>query len=318
MHESTIDRIKKGLNKSRFSHALILEGSADALVQDLALYVASILLCENQDPCDQMDRIMHFTHPNVKVIETSKSSIAKDDILALQHDFNQTALEAGPKIYLIFEAHKMNMHAANALLKFLEEPHANIYGILVTDDALSLLPTILSRSQLIVVNGVSQSHVFNALETDGFDHQIASIASTLFQNFERAKNFIETDEEFQLIKKISELFEALNQKKSLVRFIRDAFPDMDRDKEFTKLFLDLLMLYLKDLMYAKLNLDHRFIFSDYARQLQTLAAQKDMEEIIQIWTHTLALKEKMDKPIHLSLALDNLLLYIERGDRYEA
>lgn len=314
MHEAPLNRVKKGLAKSRFSHAIILEGTADGYVQDLALHMAAEIFCAGQDPCVKDPRIFHLTHPNVKVIESTKSSIVKDDILALQHDFNQTALEDGPKVYVIFDAEKMNGFAANALLKFLEEPHANIYGILVTNDALSLLPTILSRSQLISVKSIPSHVVFEALLEAGYDRQAASIASLLWPDVERAKTHLDSEEFRQLIEHIPSVLDPSVKPLSVLKKMRDLWPDLDRDKEQVLLFLDLMMLYLKDLLYAKLNVGDKAVFSGSKHVLETTANHYEQSMLMTMWSETLALKEKCEKPIHLSLALDNWALMMERGD----
>lgn len=314
MHEVPLKRVKKGLAKSRLSHAIILEGTADVYVQDLALNIAAEIFCAGQEPCEKDPRIFHLTHPNVKVIESSKSSIAKDDIIALQHDFNQTALEEGPKVYVIFDAEKMNGYAANALLKFLEEPHANIYGILVTNDALSLLPTILSRSQLISVKSVSSMLVLEALLEAGYDRQASAIAALLWQDVERAKLHLDSEEFGELIEHIPSLLDSMKPPQSVLKKMRDLWPDLDRDKERVLLFLDLMMLYLKDLLYAKLNVSDKAVFSDAKLTLETTASHYDQATLVSMWSETLALKEKCEKPIHLSLALDNWALMMERGD----
>ncbi len=314
MHEAPLKQIKKGLAKSRLSHAIILEGSADVAIQDLALHIAAEIFCGSQNPCDKDARIFHLTHPNIKVIESSKSSIAKDDIIALQHDFNQTAVEDGPKVYIIFEAEKMNGYAANALLKFLEEPHANIYGILVTQDALSLLPTILSRSQLISVKSAPSQLVFEALLEAGYERQPAAIASVLWQDVKRAKDHLDLDEFNQLLDQIPTLLDFTKKPQSVLKKMRDLWPDLDRDKTMVLLFLDLIMLYLKDLLYAKLEVSDKALFSDAKLTLEATAEHYDQATLVSMWAETLALKEKCEKPIHLSLALDNWALMMERGD----
>ena len=314
LHIEPLNRLKKGLAKSRLSHALILEGSRDAYVQDLALHMATHILCDGQDVTTQAPRVFNFTHPNVKVIESPKQTIAKDDIIQLQHDFNQTALEAGPKIYVIFDAEKMNAHAANALLKFLEEPHANIYGILVTHDALSLLPTILSRSQVISVQAATFKSIENALLEAGYSSQQSAIAATLFHDETRAKDFLEDTQMQSMIAHIPPFLAAAHTTQSLLKLLRDYWPDLDRDKHGVSHILDMMMLYLKDVIYAKLNLSHKALFSDSISLLEETAKHYESAQLIVMWSETLAFKEKLDRPIHLSLALDNWALMIERGD----
>ncbi|MDR0971765.1 MAG: hypothetical protein LBM25_05225 [Bacteroidales bacterium] len=62
-----------------------------------------------------------------------------------------TAYEAKYKIVIIWNADKLNYDAAPKLLKTLEEPFDNTIFFLITDNRENILPTILSRTQLIKV-----------------------------------------------------------------------------------------------------------------------------------------------------------------------
>ena len=78
--------------------------------------------------------------------------IKKDQLLDLQSEFNNKAFEGNKKIYIIRSAEKMNVQTANSILKFLEEPVDDIIAILITDNINMLLPTIISRCQVIKLN----------------------------------------------------------------------------------------------------------------------------------------------------------------------
>lgn len=86
---------------------------------------------------------------DVKVIKSDGMWIKKDQLLDLQSEFNNKAFEGNKKIYIIRSAEKMNVQTANSILKFLEEPVDDIIAILITDNINMLLPTIISRCQVI-------------------------------------------------------------------------------------------------------------------------------------------------------------------------
>ena len=50
---------------------------------------------------------------------------------------------------MIYHADKMTVNAANSLLKFLEEPHEQTYAVLITEQPQKMLPTIISRCQVL-------------------------------------------------------------------------------------------------------------------------------------------------------------------------
>jgi DNA polymerase-3 subunit delta' len=77
--------------------------------------------------------------------------ISIEQIRKLTEFVYMTGHQNGYKIILIYPAESMNSAAANALLKKLEEPPADVLFLLVTHQAQHLLPTIRSRCQQIAM-----------------------------------------------------------------------------------------------------------------------------------------------------------------------
>lgn len=312
-----VRHLHKSKDQSKLSHAYIFEGSKDSFVEEIATFFAILLMSDQglDDPVSQ--RIIHRTHPNVKFIEAASATITKDDILALQHDFNQTALEAGPKVYLIFEAEKMNAYAANALLKFLEEPHPQIYGVLTTHDASKLLPTIVSRSQVMPFLNTGKKVIERQLIDEGVNPFKAKLAAQLYQRFDRAFDFTEDADSERLIELTKGLYKTLLEGQSLLVYMHQEFPEIGKDKRSLELLLELMMLYLKDVLYAKMKGEVAFIFSDELPTIEALEKQWNHKQLITLWENILNLKEKLQQPIHHALAFEDLILSLERGT-YEA
>jgi DNA polymerase-3 subunit delta' len=89
------------------------------------------------------------THPDMKVIavDEGKKAIRIDQIRSLINYLNQTSQQGGKKLTLIETADLMNINAANALLKSLEEPAPSNVLILVSSAPSRLPATIRSRCQ---------------------------------------------------------------------------------------------------------------------------------------------------------------------------
>ena len=83
------------------------------------------------------------------MIRPDGQDIKKEQMSALIFNMTKKGYEAGRKIYIISKADRMNVAAANTLLKFLEEPEGEVTAILLTDSYQSILPTIQSRCQRI-------------------------------------------------------------------------------------------------------------------------------------------------------------------------
>lgn len=151
-------------------HAILLKGPQGVGKLDFALNLAQSLLCEKPQPdgmpCDACPSCHWFsqeTHPDFRLLqpdalaeaeegderETGKKKpsrqISVDQVRALADFANLSAHQGGHRVVLIHPAEAMNLSAANALLKTLEEPGGQMILILVSHKPQQLLPTILSR-----------------------------------------------------------------------------------------------------------------------------------------------------------------------------
>ena len=83
--------------------------------------------------------------------ENKQFFISADEIDEQNQKFSLKSFEGGTKILIVWRADKMNIAASNKFLKFLEEPPAKTIILLTAESTDDILPTILSRTQLIEV-----------------------------------------------------------------------------------------------------------------------------------------------------------------------
>ena len=160
-------------------HALLLSGPAGTGKKEAALSLAQILNCASAPTasshphtclnshrcgtCRSCRKIEAGTHPDIRVIEPEGNYIKIAQIRDLCNTLLAKPLEASHRVILIQEAGRMNREAANALLKVLEEPPAGTFFILTTSQPSELLPTVLSRCQLIRFRPLSRETVARCL-----------------------------------------------------------------------------------------------------------------------------------------------------------
>ena len=178
----------------KLSHAYLFEGFTGCGKDEMAMYIAMQLLCSNASKpcfeCENCKKIQSENHINVVVIRPSTEIIKKEQIDDLIRDFSMTSLEGGNQVYIIYEAEKMNASASNALLKFLEEPAPNRYGFLVTSNKERILPTIISRTQVVHFKPISTKALTKALEESGVDKDISYCATTLTNDIDEILKLI--------------------------------------------------------------------------------------------------------------------------------
>lgn len=144
---------------NRLPHAYLFIGSKGTHKAKLADYFSHALLCQqvsaNGEPCQQCHScqlISGRTHPNILWVEPEKegAAIKVDQVREVSEFISQTSFADKQRIVIIHPADDMNMNAANALLKTLEEPAADSLLILISDKNGHLPATILSRCQRMV------------------------------------------------------------------------------------------------------------------------------------------------------------------------
>ncbi len=309
--------IDNAFRKTRLSHAYIFEGDAGTMKLDAALFFAAKHLCQAEDKpcyeCHNCKRVIHRTHPNLYIVQPEKTMIVKDDILNLQREFSKTSLEAGAKIYIIEAAETMNVHAQNTLLKFLEEPHMNIYGILITTDSGKLLPTIRSRSQMIHFHKLPETAIEKALLNQGYPQWQSRLGSRIYPTVQDAEQGLNESDLDLIYDGVKTVYESLLEDKSPLLVFQKHCDAFLNDKNQTETLLDIFTHYHKDLIYDKINNRHQVIFAEDINTIESIASRMSLSALTDILERLLVLNTRKNQFINMRLAFDNLMLALERG-----
>lgn len=141
--------------RTQHAHAYLLHGPQGIGKRALAERLMALLLCQRPQgllACGQCKSCLLLaagSHPDNYVLEPEEADkpIKVDQVRELVSFVVQTAQLGGRKVILIEPVEAMNVNAANALLKSLEEPSGNTVLLLVSHQPSRLLPTIKSRCQ---------------------------------------------------------------------------------------------------------------------------------------------------------------------------
>ena len=249
---------KNALENNRFFHAYLLSGPTGTPIFEIAKFLSKCLL-NNKHELKEEDNIIsktveNGTYPDLIIIDTKKEQVKIDDIRRIEDKFSQTSInQLGIKIYIINLTENLRPNEANALLKFLEEPLDNTYAILTTENEYSILPTILSRTEIVRFSSVNKNDLIDECIKLGVNKKDAEIL-TFFQNdASMIKEEIE-DEDYLEAKKYVENFINLLPNKEKLRFfvLNEINPNL-KSKIQIRLFIDLLIIYLKEANKMKLK-----------------------------------------------------------------
>ncbi len=195
---------------NRLAGAYLLYGRRNAPLKETAMYLSQSLSCERDvfacNQCPSCQRFLNHTHPDFLLINGENKTIKKEDIHTLEDKFSQTAFEKGHRLtYVIHCVENRTDEAANAILKFLEEPKSGQVAFLTSYNPDKVLKTILSRSISIRVDPIDPKGFCKKLEEREFVsgkkkiHLSAGacfILSRLFSDRDEVKTRIEQDGSF--------------------------------------------------------------------------------------------------------------------------
>ncbi len=130
-------------------------------------------------------------------IQNKQGLINKKEADLIIHKLNLRPFESEFKFMIIWLPEKMNLSAANHLLKLIEEPPLNTFFILVSDDPGQVLLTIASRTQPVKLSSIDEKSLTLVLEEKNnlFSTEIKNIVRLANGNYIKALEIINTTEE---------------------------------------------------------------------------------------------------------------------------
>lgn len=162
-HGWVLDCITRGLETHALSHAYLLTGWAHLGKFTTALEIARLLLCPAHGcgACRHCRLAARRAHPDLRVLEIppDRRNIPLRDVHEFMQGIALRPLEADHKVYIIHDAEDLAEEGASALLKSLEEPPPATVLVLTAPDPAMLLPTIVSRCQVIALRPVATDEI---------------------------------------------------------------------------------------------------------------------------------------------------------------
>jgi DNA polymerase III subunit delta' len=159
------DRVKevfaRALRDDTLSHAYLLAGpeglGKTAFARELG--IALVASCGGCGLCAECQRARRGIHPDLHVLEREGDLIRVDQVEPLVADLSLRPFAAGRRVWVIPEVEHLHAAAANKLLKSIEEPPSYVFFLLVTDHLERVLPTIVSRCQVVEFRPLSDAEV---------------------------------------------------------------------------------------------------------------------------------------------------------------
>ncbi len=311
--KAVVRLIKNSFDSGRLFHTYLFNGPRGSLKMDGAIYLASLVLCENGGACgecEECQKLDKWANEHLFIVSPDGDTIKKEQIDNLEHEFGFKSDKT--RVFIIQQIDKATLSAANALLKFLEDLPDNCFGILTTENINKVIPTIRSRSQIVTFLPISSDVVRKELEDKGVDNEMASIISKLTNNMSIASRYTKSKnlEKFiELVKAISEEIEYRGD--PYLKFIEmgQFIYTLDRDK--VKIFFDLLVTIQDDKVNYLINRKDKITF----KYLEYTNINLLKEEEIEILETILKFRERVDTNANIDMIYTQMFVEIGKALR---
>ena len=333
-HQSQWEMLERSVQRNRLPHALLFVGPGGIGKRYFAKLFVQALFCSDAQSrsglnacgeCTYCKQVISGSHPDfhefapladrnyltLEVIVGSK--VSKQEGLCETLSLKPTS--ASRKVAVIDQAHTMNLEAANALLKTLEEPLEQSVLVLISESEEALLPTIRSRCQMIRFHPLEDKDVAELLLEQEQVSSLAEaekVAALCSGSLSQADHFLSSD--YQSIRET--IYQRLIQPKPKLMALGDYFlkslDDLGGSPQDQKRYSLMMVMFLFE-FYRDVQRTicqegrHRF------PQVQKYLSMHSEKESVEILDHAMRMIDRLvlcadqiETPSSVSLCLESL------------
>ncbi len=319
-HEWAVDMLKKHVADGTTRHAYLFAGPPGLGRRTLALRFAQALNCQTPlaagvpcGECRDCKQIAAMQHADLTVVqaESEGGTLKVDQVRETRRTLTLKPYQAKYRVALFLRFQEANDNAANALLKTLEEAPSYAVLILTADNPEQLLPTIVSRCEVLRLRPLEVGKVKRELESRGVESgQAKLIAHISGGRFGYALRLVEDP---SLLEKREERLDDLQSLISASRLEKFAYADkLARDKDAMRQAILVWLSYWRDVMLRAAQAETPLVNVDRNLEIEDLAGRLDLSVARTVVSGHEDVLEKMEKNVNARLLAEVLLLDLPR------
>lgn len=311
-HETAVALLQYSIASERVAHAYLLTGPPQIGKTTLATNLAQALNCRSESrpcgDCSSCQRIARYVHPDVRLIEPEGDSIKIEQVRAMQREVTLSPYEGRWRVYILCQFEKATREAANCLLKTLEEPPEHVVLVLTAPEPDLLLPTIVSRCQILPLRPLPVPQVIQALrERWAADEEQASLLGKLSAG--RIGWAVMAHRDREVLIRRERRLAALQDTMAGGRLERLRYAQqLSRRSESIPEILDLWLSWWRDLLLLRTGRSESVVNVDQISVLQQQARCYPTGQIKDFIQAIRAAQQQMQQNVNAQLALEVLFL----------
>lgn len=312
--------LQAAVRNDSLSHAYLFEGPIGTGRRAMARALAQVLFCTERGEgtsacgaCPDCRKLLHGNHTDFIWVQAEGASVKIDQVRELQKEFAYRSSAAHPRVYVIEGAERLTTQAANALLKFLEEPAGNSIAILLAENGQALLPTILSRVQRLTFQPLPSEEMERTLLAEGLQAPLVRLAVRLASGLETARELTQLNWFAEIRNAVLQLAkESQRGFPASVLAAQAAISKSDVSDHLDVLF-EVFLIWCKDIVRIQRKQTDSVVFIDQLDWMAKAADTKQASHWIEAMDEALKAKRRLRGHANPQLVLERFLFALQGG-----
>ena len=314
--ETAKQLLQSSLRRQEISHAYIFSGPPGSGQMEMAMAFVQALFCTRggDDACGEClecRKVLHGNHPDLFTIKPDGATIKIEQIRDLQRIFSYRSESGNPKAYIIDEAEKMTVQAANSLLKFLEEPPSPAVAILLSDNGRALLPTIQSRAQWVPFSPVNPETMLQILANEGFSTTLARSAVHLAAGLGPCRDLIQQNWFAEVRNVVLQLGKEIAGRGGSPIITAQQMLFKSGLTDHLDMLFSLFHLWFKDMIHALYHKHDQIVFIDELQFINQHCTSRSAEQWIEAMALAAESKKKLRQHMNANLCVEQFLIAVD-------
>ncbi len=293
-----VERLNISSNNGKLFHSYIFSGSKACGQEEVAKHFAKLVLAKNDFIAES--QIDNLTHSNLFYIVSEKQNISKEQVLNMTSEINTTSLTGSDKVFIVNDAHKLSESAQNSLLKVIEEPKGNTYVIFIVENVYNLLPTIVSRSQIVKFKPLPFINKYYEI-CDEYEDK-TKLKYALYLDDSNFENLYASEDFDNYIRVVREFMYKYFQKLDNTYLLEEYCYKYLKSKDEFKNLVNLLIINISTVINFKEAVSDT-IFDD---KFLEIINDMEMDLLVQLLNKLFVCYDMIDSNVNVKLAFDKL------------
>ena len=315
-HEWAVNMLKKHIANGTTRHAYLFAGAPGLGRRTLALRFAQALNCQTPisagipcGTCRDCKQIESMGHADLTIIqaEAEGGTLKVDQIREARRTLTLKPYQSKYRVSIFLRFQEANDSASNALLKTLEEAPSYAVLILTADNPEQLLPTIVSRCEVLRLRPLSIEEVKKDLVSRGIEKDRANLIAHISSGRPGyARRLIQSD---SLLEKREERLNDLQGLISASRVEKFAYADkLSKDKDSMRQAVLFWLSYWRDVMLRTAQAESPLVNVDRNVEIEDIADRMDLSSARRVVSGLEDVLEKMERNVNSRMLAEVLLL----------